>query len=216
MVAVMTIPNLIVNATGIKHRNQFKKVLSTMNQSVRMSMAKYDFDYSSIEKFCRFGYEIEGENTFCNMLNGTLSGFSVQEHDNEKRIELETKQIDTFSYLDGDWGDSYTIYLADGSTLLIQNFFASGPCTLNIGESLSAKLSDPDFNSNCLIFIDVNGVSKPNKEVRCSDGVVTNFEINEPCIVKNKDVTDIFPIVVHDTTVEPASNAAKYILNTTK
>ena len=29
-------------------------------------------------------------------------------------------------------------------------------------------------------------------------------------------MTDIFPIVFHDATVEPASNAAKYVLTTSK
>jgi hypothetical protein len=29
-------------------------------------------------------------------------------------------------------------------------------------------------------------------------------------------MTDIFPVVFHDATVEPASNAAKYVLTTSK
>ena len=81
--------------------------------------------------------------------------------------------------------------------------------------------------ANCLGFIDVNGTTLPNKEVVCSasgegDGAVENlsssFDVDKPCTVKNDatHMTDIFPIVFHDAIVEPASNAAKYVLTSAK
>ena len=42
--------------------------------------------------------------------------------------------------------------------------------------------------------------------------------VETPCTVKNdaKHMTDVFPVVFHDATVEPASDAAKYILTSSK
>jgi hypothetical protein len=66
-------------------------------------------------------------------------------------------------------------------------------------------------------FIDVNGATLPNKEVTCTDGTAA-LTPDTPCTVKNdaNHMTDIFPIVFHDSTVEPATNAAKYVLTTSK
>ena len=57
-----------------------------------------------------------------------------------------------------------------------------------------------------------------NKEVKCTSGSTTTTVNDTACYVKNNanDMTDVFPIVFHDATVEPASNAAKYVLTTSK
>ena len=110
--------------------------------------------------------------------------------------------------------DNYHAYsLADGSIVGIHP--SASNCTLNIGESLNDKLTAGA--PACTGFIDVNGVTLPNKEVRCSEGT-TSSAVNDSCVVNNNanDMTDVFPIYFHDATVEPATNAAKYVLTTSK
>ena len=63
----------------------------------------------------------------------------------------------------------------------------------------------------CDGFIDVNGTTLPNKEVDCTNGSGDNCYS-----VKGNDLTDVYPIVFHDATVEPYSPGARYILNTSK
>ena len=69
-------------------------------------------------------------------------------------------------------------------------------------------------------FIDVNGVTLPNREVNCGQGTsgTATTNVETPCTVKNdaNHMTDVFPIVFHDSTVEPASDAAKYVLTSAK
>ena len=44
----------------------------------------------------------------------------------------------------------------------------------------------------------------------------TCTEDKTPCVVDNKSIGDVFPVYFYDGTVEPASNAARFVLNTTK
>jgi hypothetical protein len=83
-----------------------------------------------------------------------------------------------------------------------------------------------DSLANCIGFIDVNGTTLPNKEVTCSAATNSgkntadkaSLNVDYPCVVNNdaNHMTDIFPVVFHDSTVEPASDAGKYILTTSK
>ena len=211
VVAAMTIPTLLANMTGNRHRSQFKKTISTLSQAARMSLEQYGFDFAGNTQWF-FGGSIEvcaeqhPENimTICSLLNGTLTGLTflgINEYD-VSRVSLEVIERNEFV-------DSVIYQLADGT------FFGFSPgltdCTLPVGTPLIK------INSTCMVFIDVNGYSLPNKEVTCSqDGVETTTDVTTPCVVDTKDITDIFPVVLHDSTVEPASNAAKYVLNTAK
>jgi len=241
VVAAMTIPTLIANTNGAKFRAQFKKTLSTLNQAGLMSMAQYDFDYAGAKE-CGNPVNIdiasqnpENEMTFCSLLNGTLTGYTV----NGKLGDLisgsnyEIKSRHALP-VDAILNAYITYSLADGSLVAFSNstkggtvsLFGGGSipmasCELRLGESINSTWIDG--HQQCLGFIDVNGITLPNKEVTCTDGTLSAttdkaWNVDEPCAVKNDAVhmTDIFPIVFHDATVEPASNAAKYILNTSK
>ena len=129
--------------------------------------------------------------------------------------------------------DTYLAYaLADGSIVAFNP--AAHGCELPIGKQLNATIlgttapgtADAPGLKECMGFIDVNGATLPNKEVTCSAVVTTGKNTankasknpDAPCTVKNDaaHMTDVFPIVFHDATVEPASDAAKYILTTSK
>lgn len=157
--------------------------------------------------------------TFCAILNGTLTGYTyLGKVSDIKRQSNSANGATTASYSISRSTiyeyDSYHAYsLADGSILGIHP--SAKNCTLNIGEILNDKLTAGA--PACTGFIDVNGTTLPNKEVRCTEGNTTSA-VNESCFVKYNanDMTDVFPIYFHDSTVEPATNAAKYVLSTSK
>ena len=238
VVAAMTIPTLIANTNGAKFRSQFKKTLSTLNQAGLMAQAQYDFDYAGTAAACNPNIATAAtENpdsvmSFCAILNGTLTGQTYNGPvENLKRNTTDNTGASTAGdYIIVNQGDgvipadykTYLAYtLADGSIVAF-NADAQG-CELPIGTrmdntALTTQLKD------CHGFIDVNGTTLPNKEVTCSatNGAGTvdkaSNTVQTPCTVKNdaKHMTDVFPVVFHDATVEPASDAAKYILTSSK
>ena len=234
VVAAMTIPTLIANTNSAKFRSQFKKSLSTLNQAGLMAQAQYDFDYAGTDDTCSATVaDAAKENpenvmTFCSLLNGTLTGQTyVGAPSNLKRTNSGDANGGTAYSIKGTslgtagavTMDDYLAYqLADGSIVAFPK--AAKGCTLNLGEVVN-NASLTGGLSGCIGFIDVNGTTLPNKEVTCGK-TATEFtattNVETPCTVKNdaKHMTDVFPVVFHDATVEPASDAAKYVLTSSK
>ena len=231
VVAAMTIPNLIANTNGAKFRSQFKKSISTLNQAGLMSQAQYDFDYAGTSTACGTKPaedHPESTMTMCAILNGTLTGqtyvgtvAALKRNANGSTVAYELKRNLTI----GTGYEAFHAYtLADGSIVAFNA--GAGACELPIGTQLTgtvigrAATANAAGLSNCTGFIDVNGVTLPNKEVACGTGATNTAtkNVQTPCTVKNdaNHMTDVFPIVFHDATVEPASDAAKYVLTSSK
>jgi len=231
VVAAMTIPTLIANTNGAKFRSQFKKTLSTLNQAGLMGQAQYEFDYAGTTEACANGAKDHPENvmTFCSLLNGTLTGTTYYDTVSDIKRGNSANEGGAVAYslvssvvLPEDATSYHAYSLADGSIVAF-NSSAKG-CTLDIG----TPVSEMEKFDDCLGFIDVNGATLPNKEVTCSTGKTQSLKASSgedgggdddtTCVVKNDaaHLTDVFPVVFHDATVEPASNAAKYVLTTAK
>mgnify|MGYP002622418243 CR=1 FL=1 len=242
VVAAMTIPTLIANTNSAKFRSQFKKTLSTMNQAALMGQAQYDMNYADATKTCgtaETGVTADAETadshpTICAILNDVLSGANyvakVADLTNSKGSYKVTPATTTSGLTNvgftagtesapGDTIIGYT--LADGSLFAFPN---------------TAK--DCTKSAPCYAFIDVNGATLPNKEVSCKGGAAdkdTTASLIQPayaeddpetpaattadtCTVPNDaaHMTDVFPVLFYDSTVEPATNAARYVLTTSK
>ena len=244
VVAAMTIPTLIANTNGAKFRSQFKKSISTLNQAGLMAQAQYDFDYAGASSKCgdtlpsshsAAAQHPDSDMTMCAILNGTLTGQTylgtvsagVKRNNNGAAANYTIVNA-TDGALNAS-GLTYTNFLAyalaDGSIVAF-NADAKA-CELPIGQQMTNdQLKTGGTLNKCIGFIDVTGATLPNKEVTCSaiptggKGTANKATLNpdSPCTVKNDaaHMTDVFPIVFHDATVEPASDAAKYILTTSK
>jgi len=227
VVAAMTIPTLIANTNSAKFRAQFKKTLSTLNQAGLMAQAQYDFDYSSAAACGTTDPAKQNPTsimTVCSLLNGTLTGHTylgavssikTNATGNETAATGAYFKDTNMKTLSGK-GSTYLAYaLADGSYVAFSNAARTAACQLDLG----SKIDNTWITGHqaCLGFIDVNGKTLPNKEVSCTSNTATN-NVDTPCEVKNDaaHMTDIYPIVFHDATVEPASDAAKYVLTTAK
>ena len=217
VVAAMTIPTLISNTNSAKFRSQFKKTLSTVNQAALMSVAQYEFDYAATNSSCTADSATDNANnvmSFCSIYNGTLSGANLETNlgglSSQKGNYAITKKSDVLQDLD----KYYAYSLADGSLVAFPKT-ALG-CTVPLGSTVAQKAADTTFKANCIGFIDVNGATLPNTEVSCD--TATTAVIGTACTVPNDaaHMTDIFPVAFHDSTVEPITNAAQYILTTAK
>ena len=226
VVAAMTIPNLIANTNGAKFRSQFKKSISTLNQAGLMSQAQYDFDYAGTSAVCNgttataASEHPEVTMTFCAILNGTLTGQTYVGAANTLKRNANGSEV-AYSFVKkyalSDPANYYAYTLADGSIVAF-NKLAQG-CELPIGTQMTIDvIKSGGILANCTGFIDVNGVTLPNKEVSCTTTNSATQNVQTPCAVKNdaNHMTDVFPVVFHDATVEPASDAAKYVLTSSK
>ena len=185
----------------------------------------------------------ESEMTFCSLLNGTLTGHAYQgtvtnikRNVNGKTVAYALNNTDD-GVLNGLGYTEMIAYSMANGSIIAFNKNAKG-CEVPIGTTINKDAFTNEENTvaddgtvtlglkNCTGFIDVNGATLPNKEVTCSaagtgDGSEADkasLNPDKPCTVKNdaKHMTDVFPVVFHDATVEPASDAAKYVLTSSK
>ena len=214
VVAAMTIPTLISNTNSAKFKSQYKKTLSTLNQAALMGTAQYDLDYASITTACATGGNEKPDVTasMCALINGTLSGATYY----ATASALKVPGTSTAYSINGTAAvaktDMVAYQLADGSVVAFDKNLKS--CTLAPGDPITSS-----GLSSCRGFIDVNGPTLPNKEVQCGGGGTTAVASTVgDCVVRNNaaDMGDIFPVVFHDVTVEPITNAARYVLNQSK
>lgn len=222
VVAAMTIPTLISNINGAKYRNQFKKAISTLSQAGRMNLAQYDWDYAGITSICGSNAQTqtpETHSTVCAILNANLTGATYY----NSASDIKTKDGTSYS-ITSDYSTSrgftpatmHAYQLADGTIITISKSMGLQPCTLDVGKTMADSYSSDGNMRWCYGWIDVNGTALPNKEVSCTSG--SNSLAQNNCIVKNnvKNLTDIFPVRIHDGIVEPVTAAGRYILKTAK
>ena len=214
VVAAMTIPTLIANTNSAKFKSQYKKTLSTLNQAALMATAQYDLDFASLTNDCS-GATDKPDTTasMCALINGTLTGATYYAKASDMKIpgtNTSWRVNETNTAIKTNWT---TYQLADGSVV---GFNAIKGCTVAPGDDVVAITRNGTI---CIGFIDVNGPALPNKEVRCGGGGQTAITSKVgDCIVRNNaaDMRDIFPVVFHDGTVEPLTNAARYVLQQAK
>lgn len=226
VVAAMTIPTLIANTNSARFRSKFKKTISTLSQAARMSQEQYDFDFAGVDSTCGSNGKTqnpENVHTICAMLNGTLTGATF--YNTASDIKIQKAGRDVNYTITSEYANQHGIptnmnhayVLSDGTIVMIEKLLGSvASCHIELGEKVKDIYPTDGNMRYCEGFIDVNGISKPNKEVSCSQG--SNSLEQNTCIVKNspKYMTDVFPIRFHDGIVEPATAAGRYILQTAK
>ena len=232
VVAAMTIPTLIQNTNSIKFVTQFKKTISTLSQAGLMAQAQFDVDYAGLSGASPTDGSCKTQNlgnnnlNICGLFNATLAGQTYQ--GTLSSIKDSSGAVDTTSkgYYNainnsdnhkttGWYGTDYLVFmLADGSMVAFNK--DATDCRLGIGNIVDSTMLTTENSTsttglkNCMGFIDVNGVKTPNKEIQCSDNTAT-LDPSTTCVLTSvgSQIGDIFPIVFHDGTVEPATNAAK-------
>lgn len=222
IVAAMTLPAVVTKTNKIKFKSGFKKTLSVLNQAVNINRAKYDFDFSSVSSNC---IDEKTDNpqdvqSMCSIFNSSLAKARAFDYTNFylDNNELYYKYI----YEKGVTSDTlikeqhiqlYYYQMNDGAVVAFHSPVKGSNnetnCTLK-NTTLEDAMNDELFQKYCIGFIDVNGIKRPNKEIRCTDNKAHYTDINSECSVD--EVTDIFPIVFYNSVVAPGSAAARAVL----
>ncbi len=234
VVAAMTIPTLIANTNSSKFSSQYKKTLSSLNQAALMATAHHDSDFGTLSDSCKGqkGAEAktdslnDGQNSICGLFNATLSGatynpvITALKANNKAYSLVEIGGADkTNVTLSADNAVGYT--LADGSLIVVP--YNLKECTHESAVTRTVLITQRSNTAaglkGCIGYIDVNGPTLPNKEVICANDTATSktntkLEPEKICSVPKDTahMNDVYPVVFHDQTVEPATNAAKGVL----
>ena len=234
VVAAMTIPTLISNTNGAQFKTAYKKALSTLNQAVLMNVAMEDTDFSTIEEDTAAdgtkgigallhdrmqsateisaSYDAEGINpptltenrtggagaptlSYKLACTGENADQAPQPGSGEDNVTIngqcQNGEVDVTKTMDTDPDNYVKFSFADGTAF----WYHSGAhaCT-----DTAAAAND------CYGFIDVNGATNPNTLVYCADAADGSCETSE--------ITDIYPVIFHGQTVEPATDSARAVL----
>ena len=230
VVAAMTIPTLMANVKAHQYSAKFKKTVSTLSNAAKMSQAQYGFDYSGLTDKCTANSATdnpEDKQSLCSLLNGTLTGATYYYGmNNFPNYEIkESEEFNSVSSFVNNKNILPIYQLSDGSLILFSSLLGgnndkiASPCTRVIGGNpgINADGAYKGYGTGCYALIDVNGVSRPNKEVKCTRGTNKRNSMEAGnCIVEAKDMGDIFPVVIYDGSVSPYSAAAAYVFTHSK
>ena len=192
VVAAMTMPTLMNSTNGAQYKTAYKKALSVLSQAVVLNVALDDYDMSqTLSTATSEGASLY--NMFNNRMNVVKTGgekyTSMNEH-NGKKVDFGSDA-------------NYTLYFNDGITFTFPE--NASQCTEGNATTDAAKNGTDAAPGYCYGAIDVNGAKNPNKIVTCDTG-----KTGDSCVVSNP--TDIYPVIMYDQTVLPATRAAEAVL----
>ena len=194
VVAAMTMPTLMNSTQGAQYKAAYKKALSALSQAITLNVALDEVDFGELN------------NTDDDYKLATI----LSKRMNVVRTTAGTGDLPTTEYdivNKGGTDDAPMIENGAQNTTLFMNdgiMFQYKPA-----EAIACTRDETiTGHTDCFGFIDVNGTKGPNKVVTCDAS--TGGGGGTPCKVTNP--TDIYPVVFYDTSVLPATEAAKAVL----
>ncbi len=192
VVAAMTMPTLMNSTNGAQYKTAYKKALSVLSQAVVLNVALDDYDLSQATETstkATDGSSASLYNLFNNRMNvvktATGTGWSASG-------KAGKTSLTTFGAT-----NNYILFFNDGITFTFPK--NAGNCQdYNAAAGVTT-------DKRCYGMIDVNGEKNPNKMVTCDSGKTgDNCEVSNP--------TDIYPVVMYDQTILPATRAGEAVL----
>ena len=194
VVAAMTMPTLMNSTNGAQYKTAYKKALSVLSQAVVLNVALDDYDlYQTTSTTTNDNASLY--NLFNNRMNVVKTGGNEYTASNATTVKFGAS-------------GNYTLYFNDGITFTFPTN-ASNCTEGNSNEDAAANGTD-DTPGYCYGVIDVNGEKNPNKVVTCDGTDKTWNAGGEDCEVTNP--TDIYPVIMYDQTILPATRAAEAVL----
>ena len=221
VVAAMTIPTLISNTNGAQFKTAYKKALSTLNQAVLMNLAMDDTDFSTIVDDADAANGVSMAEILTSRMQSATEitntyTFPSDGMDINVTVDCTQAMITAANAADAPASPCKGKTIPSGETTIeatgAMNFalnstdykvysFADGT---SFGFNVHAEQCRTAGAENCVGFIDVNGANNPNTVIECDDAA------NNVC--ESSEITDIFPVIFHGQTVEPATDSARAVL----
>ena len=206
VISALTLPAIQSNTAASRNRATLKNTMAILSQAAQNNMATEGWNYSHIVDDCGETDVAREQNSMdnysiCGLINSNLSG--------EVLIGTEGES--------GDYGIPQNVPTSSTSVVYYQltNGAIVGLHTLDNGKNCREN----NIDHNCIGFIDVNGMSGPNRAVTCTDGNVKyswddNYDgRTATCEVERTTNADVFPIAYYGSTIELVSDAARSFLN---
>ncbi len=218
IVAAMTIPTLITTTTVSKYRAKFKKSVSTLSQAARYGIAEFSLDYSTATATCTPSSgetEIpDNKSSFCSLFNAVTLAHYIGPLDNtiyNIAAVTETATIEEGALV---FDTNPNLYIAYEFPEGIMVGFKRNAADCTLGKEV-LTLNWVERHPECIGFVDVNGLGLPNTIVNCEEKNSTVIDLSAQCAVPSdmRHLTDIYPILFHDSTVVPLTAAARSVLN---
>lgn len=186
VVAAMTIPTLMNSTNGAEFKSGFKKIISTLNQAVTMSVAVDNLD---------FGGLVAGDSTTNNsiafMLNNKMNVASIG--------HAADASLDNGASFNMASGSNYTVYFNDGMVFSYPTDAGGATCGAT--------------GTWCKGVVDVNGGKKPNALTNCDKSTTESAEAGGACATSgNPTIKDRFSVRFAGQEVIPNGPGARYFL----
>ncbi len=191
VVAAMTMPTLMNSTNGAQYKTAYKKALSVLSQAVVLNVALDDYDLSQATETstkATDGSSASLYNLFNNRMNVVKTTVGTGWSATGKAGQTT---LTTFGA-----SNNYILFFNDGITFTFPK---------NAGNCTEGNSGGTTTESKCHGMIDVNGEKNPNKMVTCDSG-----KTGDNCVVSNP--TDIYPVVMYDQTILPATRAGEAVL----
>ncbi len=240
VVAAMTIPTLISNTNGAQFKTAYKKALSTLNQAILMNIAMEDTVLSTIgddnatqaNAGTRLSEILGSRMQSATEISASYpaTGITLKENsptpaapimdytiqcENEGSAESPNWQIPAPSA-----GSGLTVPEGASCDATTHTAVIKKSMSTTVGDYVKYSFADGTafwYNKNaykctdetatendCYGFIDVNGATGPNTVIYCADAASGSCESSE--------ITDMFPVIFHGQTFEPATDSARAVL----
>lgn len=225
VISMLTFPSLNASTRAQQNRATLKNTMSIISNVATMNIAKNEWGFEGLDGFCTTTVsdakklKAETDTTVCGLFNSMLTGEEMLPYADTNGVYANGKYSAPLRANMG-FGTSagyYVSYQLQNGAIISLPRGAS-----NCKESNNINYNDYMDHTQCIGFIDVNGVKPPNKAIACADGTRKHIwdssgeSYISACMVEANDNSDIFPFRFYDNTVELASNAAKGYLNNNK
>jgi len=222
VVAAITIPSLTGKTNSKQFAATYKKAFSTIGQALKLGAADgkdASMQMSSTDLQLTAG-KILQENVGARKLN---TAWTIKVPTNSAWALGTNNILVPNSSVPGDFtlpAGSETYVLKDGLAHIIIAYPNSGRC-YSAGKPIYTGDQNNPVNysgSYCAAFIDVNGAKGPNQVITCdnqSEVMPEKFTLNitsDNCTLTSESITDIYPIVIYDDKILPATPAAAAVL----
>ena len=186
VVAAMTIPTLVSNTNGAQFKTGYKKALSSLNQAALMNVALDNYDFASVVK-----YEEDSDGKAVEKTIDHLLG---------KRMSASCEDTTDYAAI-----TSFNADDDDHTATTITNV-PNRICTFadNTAFVYYKDAAGCDDKGDCLGFIDANSTTGPN--------TLTTVTYKADGTIDQTSINDVYPVYYYDSSVEPASDAARVVL----
>ena len=222
VVAAITVPRVMTGANTKANVVKLKRAYTGIQEALRMATAKENYNMGDISSLKHDeDHPYNAQDLLSRTLDAKVKTISGGYTGSGVPISRDPNSL-YWPTLSGNYSTNLPILTGDDLLFVTRSGVFYIIKAITIDETL-------DNNCNggkpCIMYIDINGTKGPNEVVTCTangpdalmdipdpQGSDTVYEEPEACTVDDKAVTDIYPFVIYNNDVKPATKATVAVL----